>query len=304
MIKTFITITPVLILFSIGVFSRKLKIIDVEVSSKLLRFLFFFVIPSLIISNYKTYTFNSTTIVYPLFSIIHLLAALIISLVAAKLLKLEKKSKGTFLLSCTILNIGFLLPLVMLDMGSETVITLILFDLGNALLVFTLFYGIAAFYGSGRSFSYRFMYKILSVPPFWALIIALIMNKTGITLPAQIEKTLNLLGEMTIPLTFIILGAKFSFKVYKIRIMVTSIVIKVVIGFSLALLLAKIFAFSETDTQLALLIGATPSGYNSIVFSDLEKLDTKLAVNTVSISIFVCILLYPFIKVLAKLVSG
>ncbi len=304
MIETFITITPVLILFCIGVFSRKLKILDENVSTKLLRFLFYFIIPSLILSNYKTYTFNSANLAFPLFSIIHISTLTSVSFALSYLLKLDQKTKGSFILSTTILNIGFLLPLVMLDMGSEKVITLIMFDMGNALLVFTVFYAIAAYFGTGKSFSASLILKILTVPPFWALVIAILLNKTGITIPEQLDKTLNILGKMTIPLTFIILGAKFSFKIYKLRLMLTAIFIKVALGFFLALVLAKLFGFNETNTQLALLIGATPSGYNAIVFSDLEKLDTKLAVNTVSISILVCVILYPLIKVVAKLLSG
>ncbi len=303
MIQTFITITPILILFCIGVFSRKINIIDENVSTKFLRFLFYFVIPALILSNYKKYSFTPQNFTYPLFSMTHLVIMLAVSFLIVKLVKLERKTKGTFILSTTIMNTGFLLPLVLLDMGNEQIITLILFDLGNAVVVFTLIYIIAVYYGTGKPLHFNMVFRILTIPPLWALLTALLLNKTGITLPQQIENTVDILGKMTIPLTFIILGAKFDFKIYKLNIMFAAIFIKIVVGFSIALLLAKLFGFSQTGTQLALLIGATPSGYNSIVFSDLEKLDTKLAVNTVSISMLVCIVLYPFIKVLAGFVS-
>ena len=82
------------------------------------------------------------------------------------------------------INNGFLFPFVIAIWGQVGFAQLALFDFGNALMQGTLVYAIAAAYGGHGTGFLPILRRVMSFPPLWALLIALLLNVSDIQLPA------------------------------------------------------------------------------------------------------------------------
>ncbi len=250
-------------------------------------FLFYVGLPALVFTSISKVEITAN---FPLFffsSVAIVLAMYIVGVIVGNLLKLEKKQRGPFINSVMIMNLGMVAySFFFLTYGNEGLARTILFDIGNALLIYTLAYYVAVRHGNTNHTRLQSAKKVLTLPLLWAFVIALGFNFAGLALPTALEEAISLIAKATLPLLLITLGIYFEFNVGKNLLPATlAAFLRVFGGLALGLGIATLTGLQGIDKTVVVLGAASPAGYNTIVFAIKEKLDAELAASIVSLSI-------------------
>jgi predicted permease len=95
----------------------------------------------------------------------------------------------------------------------------------------------------------------------------------------------------------------FSPKMKNLQLVAVTIAIRVLLGMAMGIGLATLMGLSGTSFTVVALCAAAPVGFNALTFASLAKLDTELAANILSISIFLGVIYVPILMYLANLWS-
>ncbi|MFC2100613.1 AEC family transporter [Bacteroidota bacterium] len=288
-------IIPVIIIALLGYFFKRIGIFKNEHGDLFLKIVFYISLPALILLSITRIELDIQFIFLPLISALVILITLIISFTTSRFLKLEKQTLGVFLTGTLILNIGFVLPFVIAAYGDEGLARLALFDLSNAILVFTLVYYIASKHGSNSHGRKTLIMKFILTPPIWALFISLLMNLMQWELPGIVIRLFDQLGQLTIPLMLLSLGIFFNPKIVKAIPLSMVIFIRMGIGFVLGYFFAEIFNLEGLERTIVIIGSAAPVGYNNLTFASLENLDKEFAASLVSIAMLIGIIMVPLL---------
>lgn len=291
----FLKVLPVILIFILGFLLKKVKLLKKANADLFLKLVFYVAVPALVIVAITNIDLSLDLIYLPITSALIILITFIVSFFIGKLLHLENKSLGVFLIGSMIINIGFTLPFVIAAYGSEGLARITLFDFANGFLVFTFIYYFAVKYGGSKKDSKAMIKKFVLSPPIWALIIALVINLTGLQLPEVANSFFEILGGMLIPLVMLSLGIYFSPKIVKFVPLSLSIIIRMFFGLFLGFVFVKLFALEGLTRVIVLVGSASPVGYNTLTFSSLEDLDKEFAASLVSYSILIGLIFTPLL---------
>lgn len=193
-------------------------------------------------------------------------------------------------------GMGIGLPTVDALMGSEwTAITLIYELLVTVPFVWTIGVLLCAHFGS-RVSGGGIGRELLRMPPFWAVVVALIIRRFDVVIPVSVIDALHLVGTAAIPLLLLMVGV--SLKVTSLKYMLA--VIPVVF---LKFLLSPLIAFYtgsfigiEGSALTALVItSASPAVVVGIALCDRFQLDTELFCTVLTLSTIIYVLLAPYV---------
>jgi predicted permease len=291
-------ILPVLILFALGYFLKRRGILKKEASNDFLALVFNVGTPALVFQSLLGVTLNTKLLIFPLTAFLAIACSYLLALIIAPRLRLPKPSKGVFIISTIIINTGFTLPFIQAMYGEAGIARMSMFDLANATLTFTWVYAIAAGYNPESSGKKRDVArKLLFSPPVWATVLGLIGNAVNFVPPEWGSSTLKVAGGLVSPLVMISLGIRFEPKFIRHKVIISSIMLRTVLGTLIAVGLAAILELHGVDRAVLILLAASPIGFNILTFSNQEKLDTELAASIVSASVLIS-LLYTSILVL------
>jgi malate permease and related proteins len=131
---------------------------------------------------------------------------LVFFVLIGRLARLERSTTGGLILSGSLANTSFVgLPMIESFYGAEYVGLGILIDqLGTYAVLCTLGVFVAVFYSAGNTCASAMARKVLSFPPFQALVLAFLL--TPFEYPAQIESLLERLGQTLAPLALLSVG--------------------------------------------------------------------------------------------------
>ncbi len=184
------------------------------------------------------------------------LAALVVlgimALIGVVLLRLMRLETGTFLPSLIFPNIGNMgLPLCLFAFG-ETGLAL---ALTIFLLVFTLQMSLGIVLVAGRGN----IGALVKQPVLWATVVALVLIVMGWSLPAWLDNTTGLIGDVTIPLMLITLGVSLArLKVAEWKLSLLFSVMRVAGGFLIALAVAEWFDLQGVERGVLILQSSMP----------------------------------------------
>ncbi|MDZ4182933.1 MAG: AEC family transporter, partial [Candidatus Cloacimonadaceae bacterium] len=105
----------------------------------------------------------------------------------------------------------------------------------------------------------------------------------------------SLVGQPTVPLVMIALGLYFEPKLKNLGKALIAIAIRMVGGLLLGLLLATIFGLEGITRTVVIVNSATPVGFNTLIFANLENMDREFAATMVSISILIALFYLPLL---------
>jgi predicted permease len=287
-------IIPIVFVFFLGYFLKLIKIVKPYSGELLLKLVFYVTLPTLTFLSVIRTTLTITHLYLPFLSIIVVGITFIIASITAKKLKLTGKTYGTFLIGCLIMNTGFTMPFVIAAFGKEGLTIYTFFDLGNVFLIFSFIYYQAIKYGENSNSKIP-LKKFLLLPPIWGLTLGTIFNLASWNIHPIIENMLTVTGEPTVFLMLLSLGIYFHPKPQNFRKILAVLSIRIGLGFLIGLFIVTVFNFSGMIRTLIILFCASPVGYNTLVFSSIEKLDEEFAASIVSISILVGIIYIPFL---------
>ncbi|RLA20647.1 MAG: AEC family transporter [Gammaproteobacteria bacterium] len=124
----------------------------------------------------------------------------------------------------------------------------------------------------------RFLKSLLSLPPIWAFIFAILMNIFGISFPAFLQKGTAMLGSVTMSGMLLVVGMSLSFgslKQHK-EIAVLASLIKLLLVPTVVYIAATTIMTDVKTIQATVLMAATPSMMATMILSERYGLNTEL----------------------------
>ena len=132
----------------------------------------------------------------------------------------------------------------------------------------------------------RIAKTIVTNPLIIAIVLALIWRVTGITLPTLVDKSLNYLADMSMPLALLSLGANFTFEALRGRIglAITSSAMKTIVVPGLTVAAAILLGYRGVGLGVVFIIFGGPAAVSSYIMAKEMKSDYELASQILLIS--------------------
>lgn len=295
-----ISLTPILLYFGLGLLLRRTGFADGSHARFLLKFVFFITLPCLVLLKISATVLTQEKLVLPVINIAINFGCMLVTLFVARFLHIDRRTLGSMLLSAMILNNVFMFPFILAGFGDAAFADAVLFDLGNGIMMAVFTYGLAFRYGPAEHSTRTLIGKTMQSPLIWALILAVALSVTSTPLPPLSRSFLSPLAEMTGPLILISLGLFFSPKMKNLHLVAITIAIRVLFGLAAGIGLAWLLDLSATSFTVVVLCAAAPVGFNALTFASLAKLDTELAANILSISLFLGVIYVPILMYLLQ----
>lgn len=288
-------IIPLILAFGLGIVLKQLKLLKKEDAPVLLRVVLSVTLPALTILSINRAVLDPDMLFIPLSAMIVVFCMWAISSLVGKRLRLPKTTFGSFLVGTMIMNTAYALPFFLARYGNEGFARASLFDMGNTFLIFTFTYFNAIKYGDNSKTDKIDWSKFLKLPPLWAMVIAFALRGFNIPLDPISTEFLSLVGNPTTPLIMIALGLYFEPQLQHLSRALVAIFIRMGIGLALGYLLALIFGLEGINRVVVIVTSATPIGFNTLIFANLENMDREFAATMVSISIVIALFYLPWL---------
>lgn len=301
MTEIILNFVPLVLLFAVGLFFGKIKVFKPEDGDLLLKVVFNIALPALLLLSVARARLTWDVAFLPLISAGIILLTYLFMLAASKRMQVERKTRGVMLVGAMILNVGFIIPFVMAAYGEEGLARLMIFDLGNGIMVFTFVYYQACKYGSSPADACLMRNKLLKSPPLWALLTGIILNLLDARIPRVAVQFLEIAGDLTVPLLMLVIGFFFHMKVTNLRALLLVIFIRMGAGLAAGLAVSSLLGLEGIARDIVVLGCATPVGYNTLTFTSLENLDREFAAGLVSISVLTGMIYVPLLIFLLSL---
>jgi malate permease and related proteins len=287
-------VIPIIIIFFLGYFLKKIKLFGSSTADTLLKIVFYVTLPALTFLSGSTAILTLKFFYLPIIAIAVVLIIFSISFPLSKKFNLPKATQGTFIIGTLIMNTGFTLPFVLAAYGNQGLAIYTIFDFGNTLMIFTFAYYFAIKYGNKGNSKIQIK-KFLLLPPIWGLILGITYNLLKFELHPTAINFLEIVGKPTIFLVILSLGIYFSPKVTNLGKMLTVFSLRIGLGMTLGLLAVNLFNIEGIMRTLVVLFCGAPVGYNTLIFASLEELDKEFAASLVSISLLLGIIYVPIL---------
>ncbi len=291
----FTKIIPVILIFFLGMFVKKIRLLGKSDADLFLKLVFNLTLPALTFLSVSTVKLQIEFFYLPFIAAFMLMISYFVARLVSRAIPMDKKTMGVFLIGCMIMNTGFALPFFIAAFDLEGIAIYMFFDLGNVLFIFTFAYYIAMKYGSDDKDKKIDYTKFLRLPPVWGLLAGVIVNFAGIGVPEIASSFLENLGTPTIPLIMLSLGIYFSPRPQNVFKIATVLGIRIGVGLVFGLFIASLLDLSGVIRTIVIISCGAPVGYNTLIFATLENLDKEFAASIVSISIFLGVFYIPIL---------
>ncbi|MCC0679780.1 AEC family transporter [Clostridioides sp. ES-S-0005-03] len=298
----FIQVAVLFIIILVGYFVRKFNLLDEHCTSKLSNLTMTIFLPSMIISSMQI-NFDNKMIQKILLLLFISLVMYIVSIIIAFLLKYilkceDTKDLGIYQYIVVFSNVAFMgYPVIEAVLGHEAIFYTAIFNLPFNLFSFTL----GIYLLSKGSTTKGFSMKSLISPATIAVVIGLFLFITGLRLPQFINDPLKMLGDMTTPISMIIIGSLLANssaidcfvnkRLYLVTI-VRLLVLPVIIYFIL-----KGWVNDKMILAIPVVISSMPAAANTAIFANQYDSNVTLASQCVFFTTLFSVISIPFISI-------
>ncbi|MCC0650618.1 AEC family transporter [Clostridioides sp. ZZV15-6598] len=298
----FIQVAVLFIIILVGYFVRKFNLLDEHCTSKLSNLTMTIFLPSMIISSMQI-NFDNKMIQKILLLLFISLVMYIVSIIIAFLLKYilkceDTKDLGIYQYIVVFSNVAFMgYPVIEAVLGHEAIFYTAIFNLPFNLFSFTL----GIYLLSKGSTTKGFSMKSLISPATIAVVIGLFLFITGLRLPQFINDPLKMLGNMTTPISMIIIGSLLANssaidcfvnkRLYLVTI-VRLLVLPVIIYFIL-----KGWVNDKMILAIPVVISSMPAAANTAIFANQYDSNVTLASQCVFFTTLFSVISIPFISI-------
>lgn len=192
---------------------------------------------------------------------------LLLASLVGRLLRLENNDRISFILACSMINIGnFGLPLIYFTYGEQAVSYSVLYFVAFNLALST----VAIYISSNASGFKSIMLDLLKMPLFHAFFLAMIVVQFPVPLPGFALKSIGLIGQATIPLLIFILGLQLAntrFQANFLKIIVVAVVIRLLISPAITYPLLEVLGVSGLEQKIATLQTSAPSALLPLMYA-------------------------------------
>jgi len=200
------------------------------------------------------------------------------------LLKIERPALISILITTMFANTGnYGLPLVSFAFGEKALPYAGIYFVVTTTLFYTLGVLLASL---GHMSMKEAALGLFKIPTLYAVVFAILINAWSITIPAPINRAVELAANGTIPLMLILLGVQLSQVELSgnIRALQLSVVLRLLVAPLIAFLLAALFGLKDVVRQGAVTQASMPSMVSATVLAAEYQLDAKLVTAVIFIS--------------------
>jgi malate permease and related proteins len=288
-----VRIVLLIALFAVGFIARRAGWLQPPHAGRMLQLVITVGLPALFLADVSRIPLSRDLAALPVSGVLIVVVTLGLSLLLGRVLQLPRPSQGTLTICGMSINNGFLFPFVIAAWGQAAFAQLALFDFGNALCQGSLVYAIAAWYGGHATGPGAVLRKVLSFPPLWALIAALLLNVSDIALPGMVVTVLGTVGRWILLLVIVALGVLFDARLLRDGRVLATLCLRIVAGLALGAVCVWLFDLTGLTRAVVLLGAAAPIGFSAVVIANREQLDRELAASAASISVLLALLYVP-----------
>lgn len=288
------------LLLVVGYWARASGALDQQGIQGLTSFLVRFALPAMIIGSLQV-PFSDQLLAQGkevlLLSLIFYLIAFIVAWPLPRMLGVTGPGSGTYQFLLAFPNVAFMgYPVITAIFGKGALFYASLYMLPFNLLAFTV--GILMLKRTGGGLS-DLDPKILLNPGVTAVVVGLIFFLTSFTLPGPIGGAVTLLGDLTTPLSMVVIGGVLAEMAFKSvfsnwRVYVVS-VMRLLLVPLLTWVILRSFITDPLMLGIPVILAAMPSAANAVLLAEEYKSDAELASQGVFISTLFCIITIPMI---------
>ncbi len=170
-------------------------------------------LPAAIVTSFRTYVFDSSTLMIPLFSLLLTMMMWVLGFLISR--KREREDKVYYMLSLPAYNIGnFTLPFVSGFLGPTGVVATCLFDMGNSFMCVggnSVFTQMVLDGKRGAKATCLSFLKVFTKPSFVAYLVMLFFSFAGFTIPSFLYDFASSLAPANGILSMFLIGLMFEF---------------------------------------------------------------------------------------------
>lgn len=286
----FSTIIPIFIVIFLGLFAKQKGFITPDFLNPANRLVYYIAIPAMIFSSISKAALktqmNLSVIMISLVTILFITA---IAFGIAGILKMKKSSKGSFIQCSFHGNLGYIgLAVAFYYLGDSgfvkaAIIAGFVMILQNILAVFCLQY-----YSSEDTENpgmFGILKKTMANPVILSALAGILFSLSGATMPVIIDRALDILRGMALPMALLIIGASLSFEKLKPRflaVLITSF-LKVIAAPAIGLIVFMALSITPENYLPGLIILASPTATLTYIMAKELNGDPDFAVAAISI---------------------
>lgn len=297
----FTQVAVLFIIILVGYFVRKKGLLDESTTSKLSSLVMNIFLPAMVITAMQI-QFDKEMIPKILSLLFVSMVMFGVSTIVAFCLKFFIKSDsklGIFQYALVFSNSGFMgYPVVEAVLGKGAIFYAAIFNLPFNFLCFTL----GVYFLSKGNSNAKFSLKSMINPSMIAVFIGLALFITGTEFPIFINQPLELLGDVTTPISMIVIGSMLAgssamecFKRFDMYVLAVLRLIAIPVLVFLAL---KPFSFDSVVMAIPVVIAAMPSAANTAIMANEYGSDVSLASQAVFFTTLFSVVSIPLISVL------
>lgn len=290
------SLMPVFLIIALGKLLCRTGFFSDGLAKGLSRLTYWVALPALLIDKVSTATFSSGSVSrMSLLLVVATAGSALFSLLITRILHMENKSAGAFIQASARSNNAFIgLPVILysmtgLDPNLEAMATV---ALAPAIVFYNVFSVTVLLAHSDRSRRrpmeavWLFIKQLLSNPLLIACVLGLTLNFTGLKAPLAIQRSLAALGDTSLALALLSIGASLSFDGLRNGLLHTSLgsVIKVFVQPAIGLGLALLWNLPPVERQMLLIYLACPTAVASYVLADIFDSDRDLTAHIIVVS--------------------
>ena len=224
------------------------------------------------------------------FALSFILTIGVITFLLGYFLKLERSALVAILITTMFANTGnYGLPLVSFAFGEQALSYAGIYFVTTTLL----FYTLGVFLASLGHMSFKeAIVGLFRIPTLYAVLLAIVINISGIEIPLPVARAVELAAGGTIPLMLILLGVQLTQVEFakNQQALQLSVALRLVVAPLAALLFAAAFGLDGFPRQASVTQASMPSMVSATVLAAEYNLDSKL----VTAVVFISTLLSPF----------
>lgn len=252
--------------------------------------------PALVFSSLVNTSLSGEELVnLALFAVIFILSMGAVTLGFSLLLRLSRADTTAMLLVVMFANIGnYGLTLNQLRYGQAGLERAIIIFIVSTMLVFTLGVFIASL---GKSSWRHSLLRVLTLPSFFAVTLALIVYWMSISIPGPVMRGIELAGDAAIPTMLIVLGMQLANlrDLSRLRLAIPASLIRLMIGPVVAVILASIVGIQGLSRSTAIIEASMPTAVINTILATEFEVRPGLITSTVVLSTLLSAFTIPLV---------
>ncbi|MDD5602830.1 MAG: AEC family transporter [Eubacteriales bacterium] len=283
-------VTPVFIIILLGVFLRRVNILNDNFADKASGLVFKVALPALLFRDISKTDFTAVFDGKLLFfALIGTLGSFLLLSVTVPFFIKNKSSVGAFIQGCFRSNFAFLgLPLIGSIFGSEAVsmaavVLSLMMPVYNVLAVVLLTLTSPAEYTDRKKTALKIILNIVLNPLILAVVAAMPFSLSHISLPQVLSRSIGYMADFATPLALLCIGASMSMAGFRrnMKAGLAAMLIKIVLIPSIMVILAASSGFRDERLGIVFILFASPTAVASFIMAKAMGSDAELASNIV-----------------------